>query len=135
MTNEQLRQNAAAMLAFADGKTIECKTSSHITWTSLNPVCDTASWNFDACQYRPKPEPKVRPWNSPADVPLNCWLRYSTDTHSCQLVTDINSHGILLNLGNHEKPEAVRAEWKTIASFWHYSTDRREWRKCEVTED
>ena len=53
MTPEQAREAAAVMLAFADGKKIECKTATGPdTWAEVAEPC----WEWDGMKYRVAPE-------------------------------------------------------------------------------
>lgn len=54
MTPQEAREAAAVMLAFADGKKIECKLRDRPDqWSILNkPV-----WNWESAEYRVAPEP------------------------------------------------------------------------------
>lgn len=125
LTTEQLRQNAAAMLALSEGKPIEYRSAGgNEGWLNYFPdrmrVPDWECW-----EYRPKPEPVSRPWSKPDDVPGPvCWLRLKGDT-CCWLITRIADCVIYFagqerafsDLKNHE-----------------YSTDRKTWHKCTVEE-
>lgn len=59
MTNEQLRQAAATMLAAADGKQIQIriKSDNAAGWSTI----EDPNWNFFGMEYRVKPEP-LRVW-------------------------------------------------------------------------
>lgn len=61
MNTETLRQNAAAMLAFADGKPIQFR-GAHEVDPAKWIAADKPSFDCNAFDYRPKPEPVVRPW-------------------------------------------------------------------------
>ena len=53
MTPEQAREAAAVMLAFADGKKIECKTAKGSDpWVDVAEPC----WEWDGMKYRVAPE-------------------------------------------------------------------------------
>ncbi len=66
MTKEEARKAAEVMLAYADGKEIEFYSSLGV-WRS----CDDPFFNWDGCadDYRIKPEPQYRPFNSAEE----CW--------------------------------------------------------------
>lgn len=130
LTSEQLRQNAAAMIAFADGKPIEYQSPSG-DWLFANSIS-----NIDKLAHRPKPEPRVRPWNSPADVPGPiCWLRLmdrqaNTASLEAQIVSLSNTGITWFTSDDRWLPwsdeKLNRLEW---------STDRVNWHPCTVTED
>lgn len=126
MKNEQLRQNAAAMIAHAEGKPIQCRSGGG-NWVDM---VLTPRWTFDVNEYRPKPEPVSRPWRGPADVPLNCWIQSSTQNANegffvCGIVSD----------GVRVQGRTGIVSWTELAGLWVYSMDRKEWRKCEVIEE
>ncbi len=134
LTPEQLRQNAAAMLAFADGKPIEVMSPQHneVAWSEVNP--DDVSWNFKLNIYRPKPMPVTRPWSKPKDVPAYCWLRCGYE-YEFQVI-GVNKDGVVIaGLDPSFKPELRLRTFDTIQKTGdEYSTDRESWRKCEVSE-
>lgn len=118
MTPEQLKQNVAAMIAFADGKPIEYRLLNE----ELDPWEENADPNFDfsRCEYRPKPEPRTRPWNCPEDVPDG--LIY--------LKTNGGQKGIAL-----EPDDAgiyVTGGYFNYLQLGFYSTDRKNWQPCVV---
>ncbi len=121
-TDEQnrLRQNAAAMLAYADEKPIEILLPSS-GWH--NWMCDhEPKWTGT---FRPKHEPAGRPWSKPEDVPGPvCWLQGASNVQ--RLISTILSTGIVTDTGG-------RADWSDLRDYMH-STDRREWKPCTVTE-
>lgn len=131
LTPDQLRQNAAAMIAFADGKPIEWITKAALDvgrgcWAE----CSNPDWDKDFL-YRPKPEPKVRAWNCPADVPLNCWLRSCRNPDEVNaLVVSVSSKGIEWFTNSDRFLPWNDARW----TYLEYSTDRREWKPCTVEE-
>jgi hypothetical protein len=126
LTKEQLRDNAAAMLAFADGKPIQFNPSAND-----DPDPDSIWWDTKDLTYiqtiwhRPKPQPVARPWSKPEDVPLNCWLR----PHGggiMYLITNLSQEGTWGHtLG--------RIRWSDMPRF-EYSTDRVTWKPCTVEE-
>lgn len=66
MTREQARKAAEVMLAYADGKTIECLADDEIGWVT---VVKSASFNWCDCDYRIKGSPKYRPFKDSEE----CW--------------------------------------------------------------
>lgn len=132
LTPEQLRQNAAAMLAFADGKPIQWKHLHDIRWTTSSGPTSEFSWNCAEIEYRPKPEPKVRQWSKPEDVPGPvCWLRAKIQPEILMLVSCIWANGIGLNDGK----AVFQKTWdRLFDGEWEHSTDRKTWHPCTVTE-
>lgn len=76
MIREQAREAAAVMLAWADGKTIQCRRRSSGEWCGIEPGCTATilSWDWDEFEYRVKPEPKLRPWTAD-EVPVGAITR------------------------------------------------------------
>lgn len=123
MTTEQLKQNAAAMIAFADGKPIQVAYKDDASKWCEQPL---PTWSFDAFQYRPTPMPVTRPWSKPNDVPLNCWIRFSGDDEVYYLITTIGNSGVRIY-------DSSLQSWDTIKTMEH-STDRKTWLPCTVVE-
>lgn len=128
LTKEQLIQNAEAMIAFANGKPIQCSSLAADAWVDMTL---TPSWRFHETEYRPKPEPKTRPWNCPDDVPGNCWLRKVGDYWN-RLV-------IMVNAGRVTVIGGCATELQSWAfsqlNDCEYSTDRKTWQPCAVTTE
>jgi len=134
LTPEQLKQNAAAMIAFADGKKVQRTAQDDFTglsgWFDTNPI-----WEFDRHLYRPKPEPKTRPWSKPEDVPGPvCWLRFANESWGDTMIIGVRPRGIYVaNIDI--KPGVYFMDWKYfVTDYTNYSTDRKTWLPCEVTE-
>ena len=124
LTKEQLRDNAAAILAFADGKPIQFDASGY---GATIPIWEdtTDLKHIHDIWHRPKPQPVSRPWSKPEDVPLNCWLR-SPKYGTMHLVTQLSNDGTWGHtLG--------RKLWSELNEC-EYSTDRINWKPCTVEE-
>jgi hypothetical protein len=122
LTKDQLRDNAAAMLAFADGKPIEYDSSSGETpsW------CGTTDITYiQTIWHRPKPQPVSRPWSKPEDVPLNCWLNAPSVNNQAWLVNGVIESGVYSAGG--------LKTWSELHQF-RYSTDRKTWKPCTVED-
>jgi len=123
LTNEQLKQNAAAMISFADGKPIQFIPVHNDTWqdylhTHMMP-------DLTNRPFRPKPQPASRPWSKTEDVPMNCWLRPHVEG-IMYLITHLSEEGPSLSaLG--------RIRWSDMPRF-EYSTDRKTWKPCTVED-
>ena len=121
LTIDQLKQNAAAMIAFADGKPIQFIAANSDRWVDYlhtDMVPDLTNRPF-----RPKPQPASRPWNKPEDVPLHCWLRSKT-IGNMHLVTSLADEGTWGHvLGG--------LLWRDLHGY-EYSTDRKTWHPCTV---
>lgn len=136
LTPEQLRQNAAAMLAFADGKPIESRSLGYTKWhDQYGPL-----WQFEDTEYRPKPEPKVRPWSKPEDVPGPvCWVRMQREDHLRGDAEETSLEALVLAISTKGLTFITAIEqflpWNLLPyRGLEYSTDRLNWRKCEVEE-
>lgn len=124
------RQNGLAMIADADRKPIQWVTRKANpdnggtgSWDD-NPSPD---WDFEAFSYRPKPEPKTRPWGNINDVPGPvCWVRLYNDYCIWMITTITNGMAVFSN--NHEEM------FGELQKRYEYSTDRKTWHKCEVSE-
>lgn len=120
LTPEQLRQNAAAMIAFAEGERVEAlnKEYTHHGFTDASPP----SWNFTQYDYRPKPKPAMRAWSRPEDVPGPvCWI----------LDPDGSTHLVHSVIEDSIGYGWTRHKWVALSNK-SYSTDRKTWQKCEV---
>jgi hypothetical protein len=128
---ERLRQNAAAMLAHADGKPVQQRYSDNTNeWMPFD-----GGWTapLGAWDYRPAPEPVSRRWSSPADVPGPVvWLRILGQD---RLITAIHRDGITVGSIYRDLPETT-VSWVEFEQqpSWEYSTDRRNWQPCTVVE-
>lgn len=58
MTREEARKAAEVMLAYADGKEIECRYRKNSVWMEVN----SPAWDFSDYFYRIKPQPTYRPF-------------------------------------------------------------------------
>lgn len=126
LTEEQIKSNAAAVEAHLSGRPVQLAALNRDNPEWVDTV--TPGWRFDAVSYRPKPEPRVRPWSKPDDVPGPvCWVRANGAVGA--MVVGMTGAGMQCGAD----PEILT--WKEIETAkTEYSTDRREWKKCEVTE-
>jgi hypothetical protein len=71
LTPEQLKQNAAAMIAYAEGKSIQYRPcSGRYDWRDATPNGKhRLAWNCEDYEYRPKP------WSLPEPPPGKKWHR------------------------------------------------------------
>ena len=125
LTKEQLAQNADAMNAALAGKPVQYRTRGTIQWFDTANALNDLLWNCDATEYRPKPQPVARQWNTPEDVPLHCWLRmYNNNTmHLVTQLSDDGTWGHVLG----------RLLWRDLHGY-EYSTDRKTWHPCTVED-
>jgi hypothetical protein len=122
LTNEQIKQNGLAMIAFSEGKKVEAAfVQSPDNWHDVQ----CPNWHSEAAIFRPKPQPVSRPWSRPEDVPLNCWLRMPK-CGTMHLVTQLSNEGTWGHtLG--------RLNWHELNEY-EYSTDRINWKPCTAEE-
>lgn len=119
----QLKQNAAAMLAFADGMPIQFIAANSDKWvdylhTDMMP-------DFANRPFRAKPQTVSRPWSTPEDVPLHCWLRSAPLSDQSWLVNGVLNAGVYSAGG--------MKNWNELRDY-EYSTDRKTWKPCTVEE-
>jgi len=131
MTREQKQDLRDAIDADLAGKPVQFfdAVGTGGTWR------DVVSPGFSSSVlWRPKPEPKTRLWR-PEDVPMPCWVRYSTSTATSgsQPIHGVLKDGVWLLLGAPDVPQMCLVDWDTL-QYWLYSTDGRQWQPCTVTE-
>lgn len=64
MTKEETKEAIRIMQAYVEGKTIEVTYKGKSDWVFSNNPC----WDFDTNDYRVKPEPHYRPFESAKEV-------------------------------------------------------------------
>jgi hypothetical protein len=132
LTKEQLRDNAAAILTFTDGKPIELFTQGF--WSECRFTAGDEHLLFKCMSqgnhYRPKPQPVSRPWSKPEDVPLNCWFRVGQGEPE-RLVTMVAIDGIRIAGAS---CDSAFFRWHEIAEGREYSIDRKTWKPCTVED-
>lgn len=134
LTPEQIQSNADAVKAHLEGKEVEFRWMIDEKWS---PLKLHPAWSFNKVLYRPKPEPKTRPWSKPDDVPAPiCWIRFNDQYGFSSMVTAIRREGIVLA----DAPSDTNKDGTVTFFPWdqlddmEYSADRINWKKCEVTE-
>ena len=127
LTIDQLKQNAAAMIAFADGKPIQFIAANSDRWVDYlhtDMVPDLTNRPF-----RPKPQPVSRPWSKPDDVPGPvCWIRWIDERNNERMIVHVDGSGIFS--GSQMKCVMFGGEFLK----WEYSTDRKAWHPCTVED-
>ena len=124
----QLKQNAAAMLAFADGMPIQFIPSNSDRWTDY--LYTHMMPDFANRPFRPKPQPVSRPWSKPEDVPGPvCWIRPGAGEPE-RLAIMVASNGIRI-AGT--SCDSAFFEWRELSALDH-STDRKTWHPCTVED-
>lgn len=141
LTPDQLRQYAAAMLALADGKPVQSRPPGDPQWADISP--EVLTWNFKFNEYRPKPEPRVRPWSKPEDVPGPvCWIRgrhdlpYPHPDYREQLIIGFSNPTAFITASCGCEPVVMSTQFSGCRwEHMEYSTDRKMWHPCTVTEE
>jgi hypothetical protein len=125
LTKEQLRDNAAAMLAFAEGKPIQFVASGYRATTPIWADTEELTHIHDIW-HRPKPQPVSRPWSKPEDVPGPvCWIKSNSAFGA--MVTGLHPDGL--------NCDGTRFRFRELSlAKAEYSTDRKTWKPCTVEE-
>lgn len=130
LTPEQLKDAQNALAAANDGKPWQFHTTSY-GWIDAGSDSTVGTFLSHDMLTRPKPEPKTRPWNCPEDVPGPvCWIRYHGQSERCAMILALDPIGVWNFDTNHRERITT---WEVMPEH-EYSTDRREWKKCEVVE-
>ena len=127
LTIDQLKQNAAAMIAFADGKPIQFIPANSDRWTDY--LHTDMMPDFANRPFRPKPQPVSRPWSKPEDVPLHCWIRLKAGEPEMMVIMVANNGIRIAGI----TCESAFFEWREL-SLLEYSTDRKTWHPCTVED-
>lgn len=81
-----IKEKIEVMQAFADGKTIQIahKDDDYAIWTdcTAEPI-----WNWNHCDFRVKPEPTYRPYESVAELVEDYKARFHVDNPSYTMPT------------------------------------------------
>lgn len=109
MTRDQAKRLLPIIQAFADGKTIQTACYGD-KWVDIENL---SSVNFDAANYRIKPEPKYRPFKNAEE----CWQEMQKhapfgwikdDDCLYNLIENISCDGVLIaNVDRYEFDEAI----------------------------
>lgn len=131
MTNEQLKGLREAIDAKLNGRPWQWKYAHEDTY-QFRTVKPGGLFGFseriETFDFRAAPELVIRPWSKPEDCPSFFWLRNVENNHSYS-PTGIWPDGIAVTF----KGEGYFYPWLSLGK-WLYSTDRKTWHKCDVTE-
>ena len=122
MTREKAREAAAVMLAWADGKEVECKY--WYGWVTI----DQPNWNWEDLDYRIKPAKTLRPWTAD-EVPLGAWLRYKGNQQSIRFLIVSNMERGIAGYNTHWPYQALLEEME------HSLDGGKTWLPCGVEEE
>ena len=78
-------------------------------------------------------EPKSRPWNRSEDVPAICWVRHGNFPRHIGLIVGLSDGGIDTIGVNSNGLHPCFTAWDRLSGT-EYSTDRKTWQPCTVTE-
>ena len=121
MTKEKAREAAQVMLAWADGKEVECKYP--YGWDKV----DMPNWDWLAFTYRIKPTATLRPW-TPDEVPLGAWMR-SRQGIWRSLIVAVDSNGkIIVHYRGIEREDGLE-------HYEHSLDGGKTWLPCGVVEE
>lgn len=79
--------------------------------------------------WRPKSEPKVRAWTL-GDIPLGMALRHKEAPLTWYFPVCVDEAGVQIYF----RSSMHFLRWDTLEEFYEYSTDRKTWHPCTVTE-
>lgn len=127
-TPEQLKDLHAAIDAHRAGKPCEVSVDGGCNWNDVNPANST--WAIGVAFFRPKAEPKTRPWSKPDDVPGSvCWIKPAGSVRAYMaMVVGFYFSGIRVVTS-----EIDEIEYTEIHKY-EYSTDRKTWLPCTTIE-
>lgn len=125
MKPERAKELLPVIQAFAAGRPTQWRFKNECGWRDTTP---TAGLAFeDDCDYRIKPEPKLRPWTN-KEVPVGAQIRYKGNLHSTRFLIACNSEHGLAGAG-------TRWPYEQLLHMMEYSTDGgKTWLPCGVEE-
>lgn len=134
MTEQDAKHIGEIFAAAALGQKIEYKSLRSGNWMEQCPWGQGSSLRNYPNNWRIKPKPKTRPWEA-EDVPVMCWIRGRAGSG----VNDVQRLVICVQegMGVTFAPGVGRdfTSFKELSKHWEYSTDRKNWSKCEIQED
>jgi hypothetical protein len=132
MKQEQLDHIAHIFTAAAQGEEIQYRTGPEFMWLIVNPFSNASAVVDTPDQYRIKPKLTSRNWDKPDDVPGPiCWMRKPSAPDEMGLINWMDRGG--MSVGDTDATGTVVA-WRETSQY-EYSTDRKTWKPCQVTEE
>lgn len=133
MTPQRAKELLPVITAFANGETVECSATE---WATKEVLID-ASFDYPQMEYRIKPKPVTRQWQSTNDFPKvgSLWLRGKTDYRE-HLVIGLANDVAFITASCGCSPVLVSShvqDWRMDQHEW--SEDRKTWHECTVTEE
>jgi hypothetical protein len=138
MTDSNKQKAAAIFTAAADGKTIQWN-NDELGWVKCDPFAPGEIRNVvNAPQfYRIKPKLVTRLWSRPEHVPGPvCWIRQKSSPDFQAMIVGTSPYGLDVVACPHnlEPKTYLRIrKWSDLTDR-EYSTDRKTWQPCVVTE-
>lgn len=133
------QEKIAIMQAHLDGKKVECKANYAGSWH----VNKTYGWNWEGCDYRIAPEPKLRPWK-PEEVPVGALIRYRSKPHKFAVILGVNTNTEGTGVGILSPSNVIMSEFVTDWFTYHggafmdrveHSIDHgKTWHPCGIKE-
>lgn len=133
LTTQQQEEAIGAIDAHRGGKPFQYFAKVVGEWRDVDNNATPLECLMVAQLVRPKPEPKVRDWNCPADVPVDCWLRLKSGNTGWESRVIMVNHGRVTIVGGHADTLTALA-YDDLRNYEH-STDRKTWKPCVVSEE
>lgn len=130
-TAEQIEKSADAVIAFHLGKPVQQRKvdESENDWRPLTGNLTISQ----AWIYRPAPVQQKRLWSSAQDIPVGVVYIRSVRSEGLSWAMIISAGTGGLNAAG--DMSAIHTVYYDRISDYEYSTDRKRWHKCEVTEE
>lgn len=122
MTHDEM---IAVILAHKEGKKIECMTTDGGNWMDAGP-----DWNFQACIYRVKPDPKTVPMTVEDfdGMPVVWITRKCWDEKESHIVRCFMKDRIKWGMGSDILEVTFNDAANEFANQYFWSTDRKNWK-------
>lgn len=126
LTEQQIADNVAAVEAWLNKEKVEVQYRD----TPADPwehEPNIEAFDFGTFYYRPAPDPSIRWWSRPQDVPGPvCWIKYGISAE--MLITVVGSSFVCSGRSIFGFIEIEKLKLQ-------YSLDRKTWLACTVTEE
>lgn len=140
LTPEQKKHILSIFTAHLSGE--KCEVNSFKDeWTEQDPIQCSIHLSEHPDRWRVAPKPVTRPWNKPEDVPGPvCWLRstYHDGTPDYRMSLIVGFAGDVSYITATCGCDPVLHSQNFSDTRWEnmqYSTDRKTWLPCTVTEE
>jgi hypothetical protein len=118
MTTEQTKAAIAVMQAYVDKKPINVlrKSSGCVLMTLRAGDALMPNWDWSSVDFVVAPEPKYRPYNSPAEVPIGQKVRHKA-SGIVHMIWDAKSIGLIPSLIQIDLIQPIAYSNRTADSF------------------